>query len=88
MEDAAEPLPSPYLGVGGLPRIGDRRGPRVQRSGVADAPMRPVGAVELFELPQSLEEMATVPDQVAVQKFTPAGLYPPLQDAGSFILGV
>lgn len=37
-------------------------------------PMRPVGAGELFELPQSLEEMASVPDRGAVQKFTSARL--------------
>lgn len=36
-EDAAEPLPSPYLGAGDLPRIGGRRGRGVQWAGVADA---------------------------------------------------
>lgn len=45
------------------PWDGDRRGQQAQRAGSADAPMRPADVVELFELPQSLEELVSAPDR-------------------------
>lgn len=51
VEDAAESFAFSYVEAGDLLRIGDRHRQRVQRTGVGDALMRPVGVVELFELP-------------------------------------
>ncbi|MFF2469677.1 hypothetical protein [Streptomyces mirabilis] len=51
MENAAESFAFSYVEAGDLLQIGDRHRQRVQRTGVGDALMRPVGVVELFELP-------------------------------------
>jgi hypothetical protein len=50
----------------------------MQRSGVRDALVGSVSIVEALELVKSVEEMALVPDQGAVQQFAAAGLHPPL----------
>jgi hypothetical protein len=47
-----------------------------KRRAFGDASVRSVGVVEVLELLQGMEEMPLVPDQGAVQEFTPAGLHP------------
>jgi hypothetical protein len=51
VEDAAESFASSYVEARYLLRISDRHRQRVQRSGVRDALMGPVGVVEVFEFP-------------------------------------
>jgi hypothetical protein len=60
VEDAAEAVASSYVEAGYHVRIGDRRGQDVQRAGICDALVRPVRVVELLELPQGMELMATL----------------------------
>jgi hypothetical protein len=60
--------------------IGDRRGQRVQWSGVGDALVRSMPVAEGFELPERVEKVSLVPDEGAVQEFAAAGLYPPFHD--------
>jgi hypothetical protein len=55
-------------------------GKGVQRAGVRDALMGPVGVVELLELPQGMEEVPLVPDQRVVEEFASAGLHPSLHE--------
>ena len=76
VEDAAEAVASSYVEVGDGVRVGDRRWQSVQRAGVCDALVGPVGVVVLFELAQGVEQVALVPDQGAVQQFASAGLHP------------
>ncbi len=76
--DAAEALASAYVEAGDPLWLVDRSGQGVQRSGVCDALMRPMGIVESLELPQSAAEVALAPDQRAVQQLTPTRLHPPL----------
>jgi hypothetical protein len=59
VEDAAEALASSDVEAGDLVRTGDRRGQRVQRAGVRDALVWAVSVVELFELVQGVEQVAT-----------------------------
>jgi hypothetical protein len=67
VEDAAQAFTPAYVDAGDLPWIGDRLGQGVQRSGVRDALVGPMAVVEPLELPQSVAEVALVPDQRAVQ---------------------
>jgi hypothetical protein len=76
VKDAAQAFTPTYVEAGDLPWIGDRPRQGVQRSGVRDALMRPMGVVEPLELPQGLAKVALVPDQGAVQQLTPTGLHP------------
>jgi hypothetical protein len=55
VEDAAQSLASADVEVGDRCLIGGRLWECVQWSCVGDAVMRPVGVVELFVLPQSME---------------------------------
>jgi len=80
VENAAEVIGSSDVEAGCLVRIGDRRRQGVQRAGVRDALVGPVGVVELFELAQGMEQVPLVPDQGAVQQLAPTGLHPPLHD--------
>ncbi|WP_406415403.1 hypothetical protein OH809_42915 [Streptomyces sp. NBC_00873] len=50
VEDAAEPFTSPYVEASDLLLIADRDRQRVQRAGVLDALMGPMGVVEVLEL--------------------------------------
>ena len=52
----------------------------MERAGVRDALVGSVGVVELFEFLQSVEQVALVPDQGAVEQFVSAGLHPALHD--------
>jgi hypothetical protein len=49
-----------HVGTRGGRRRGDRDGQRAQRTGVGDALMRAVSVVEMFELAQSVEQVALV----------------------------
>lgn len=71
---------SSYVEVGDGVRVGDRRRQGVQRAGVCDALVGPVGVVVLFELAQGVEQVALVPEQGAVQQFASAGLHPPFHE--------
>jgi hypothetical protein len=51
VEETAESFASSYVRSGDLLRIGDRNRQWVQRAGVGDALMGPVGVVVLCELP-------------------------------------
>jgi hypothetical protein len=62
VEDSAEALVSSYAQVGDLVRVRDRRGQRMERSGVGDALMRSMLVVEPFELVQSVEQVVLVPN--------------------------
>jgi hypothetical protein len=55
VERAAEAVVSADVEMSDAPRIDDGYGQRVQRSGVGDALMRPVGIVEPFELPERVQ---------------------------------
>jgi hypothetical protein len=76
VEDATQAFTPSYVEVGDLPWIADRLGQGVERSGVRDSLMGPIGVVEPLELPHNVAEVALVPDQRAVQQFTPARLHP------------
>ncbi len=82
VEGAAEAVASSYVEVGDGARVGDRRWQGVQRAGVCDALVGPVGVVVLFELAQGVEQVALVPDQGAVQQFASAGAA--VRAAGTF----
>jgi hypothetical protein len=76
VEDAAESVAISCAEAGGLPRIGDRWGQRVQWAGIGDALMRSMPVAELLELPQRAEQVVTVSDEGAVQEFVAAGSAP------------
>jgi hypothetical protein len=76
----AQALASSYVQVGDLVQVDDRRRQRPQWAGIGDALMGAMPAVEAFELPQSVQQVALVPDQGPVQQLTTAGLHPPLHD--------
>jgi hypothetical protein len=75
VEDSAQTLASSDVQVGELIWVTDRRRQRKQRPSIRDALVRPVGVVEGFELTQGAQEVALVPDQDAVKKFSLAGLH-------------
>jgi len=54
VEDAAWAFVSTYLETNDLHRVDDWRGQRVQRAGVGDALMKPMGVVEL---PEGVEQV-------------------------------
>lgn len=56
VEGSAEAVGSSCVEVGDGVRVGDRRWQGVQRAGVADALVGPVGVVVLFELAQGVEQ--------------------------------
>jgi hypothetical protein len=57
VEGAAEAVASSYVEVGDGVQVGDRRWQGVQRAGVCDALVGPVGVVVLLELAQGVEQM-------------------------------
>lgn len=57
VENAAEAIVAACVEAGDLVRISDRRGQWIQRAGIRDALMRPMGFVELFESAQGVEQM-------------------------------
>ncbi|GAA4581716.1 hypothetical protein GCM10023176_62580 [Micromonospora coerulea] len=57
VKDAAQAFTPTYVEAGDLPWIGDRPRQGVQRSGVRDALMRPMGVVEPLELPEGLAKV-------------------------------
>ncbi|MEU6369990.1 hypothetical protein ABZ876_30765 [Streptomyces sp. NPDC046931] len=58
---AAESVASSYVKVKDPGRVVDRLGQRAERAVVADALVGPMRVVEVFELAQSMEQMALVP---------------------------
>ena len=58
----------------------------MQRSGVGDALMWPMGVVEAFELSKGVEQMALIPDQGAVQEFPAPAWYPVVLQIASPVL--
>jgi hypothetical protein len=57
VEDAAEAVPSVDVKPGGGVRLGDGCRQCVQRPGVGDSLMGPVGVVELLELAQCVQQV-------------------------------
>lgn len=80
VEGAAKSRSSSYVQMSDPVRSLDRSGQWVEGAGVRRALVRPVLVVERLELTQGVQEMTLVPDQHAVQQFSPAGLHPPLRD--------
>src|SRR5450432_338381 len=72
--DAVTPLnPDPV-------RVGDVAGQPAQRRGLLQGAVRPVGAVEVFVLPQHGYKVALVPYQSPVEQFAAATADPPFHD--------
>jgi hypothetical protein len=82
VEGAAQAVVSADVETCDAPRIGDERGQRTRWSGVGDAVRGPVGVVEPFALPESVDQVALVPDQGAVEECAATSLYPALHDPG------
>ena len=73
VEDSAESVASADVEESVSVRLGDRRGQSLLWPGVGDALVGAVGVVELLELVQGVEQVPLVPDQGAVEQFSPAG---------------
>lgn len=74
VENAAEAIAAAYVEAGDLVRNSDRRGQWIQRAGIRDVLMRPMGVAELSERAQGVAQMPLIPDQRAVQQLAPSGL--------------
>lgn len=72
VEDPAQALASSYVRVGDLVQVDDRRRQRPQWAGIGDALMGAMPVIETFELPQSVQQVALIPDQDPVQQLTTA----------------
>ncbi len=64
IEEAAEAVPSADVQVCDCGWVGDRLGELAQRSGIRDAPMGPVRVVVPLILPQGVEQVRLVADEM------------------------
>ncbi|GAA2301540.1 hypothetical protein GCM10010431_20770 [Streptomyces kunmingensis] len=62
VQDVAEAFTSSYSQVRDLLWIGDWHRCGAQAASVREALVRPMGVIEVFELPQGMAEMVLVPD--------------------------
>src|ERR1019366_7827609 len=76
----AESILSADLHARDLAWFGDRFGQRAARGCLSQSPVRPVPVAGRLVLAQSVQEVALVPDQGAIEELAPAGLYPALHD--------
>ena len=67
VQDAAEAVASSHVESGYPVGIGELGGQWVERPGVCDALVWTVSVIEVFELPQGVQQVSLVPDQGAVQ---------------------
>jgi len=65
-EESAEAIVSADAQTGECRGIDERFGQRLKRSGVSDAPVRPVVVVVAFVLAQGVEQVRMIPDQCPV----------------------
>ncbi|WP_326708107.1 hypothetical protein OG758_00730 [Streptomyces sp. NBC_01474] len=68
VENAADPSTSPYAEASDLLRIADRDRQQVHRAGVGDALMGPMGAAEVLEFAQGVQQVPLTPDQGTAQQ--------------------